>query len=176
MVNYTIYKKMHVVSEQNILRPYEFKGINALLLETFITEKDESFTKKVSDVVLKDNEKLKQIITEHNQWSCTITKLVPKLIESDTIHDSLKSVFVPIKNAEKLPMRSELSQEEFKCLTLKLPIQKNEWVLQYLPGKYHKKSQSFFVETLGDSYALEILYNSLFLEGLLKGKHIEYLI
>ncbi|MDI3539604.1 MAG: hypothetical protein PWQ52_727, partial [Methanolobus sp.] len=66
-------------------------------------------------------------------------------------------------------------QNEFKCLTLKESLEKDNWILQYLSGHYHKKSQTFYVKMLGDSYTIEAMYRVILLKGLMKGKYIEYL-
>jgi hypothetical protein len=126
--------------------------------------------------VRNDISQLQKIIDDEKKWYQAVDKFLSENSGPNTIYEPTKKVFIPIKTAEKLPLRSELSQDEFKCLTLLEPFEENNWTIQYLSGYYHKKSKTFYVKIIGDSYMVDSLYQNILLQGLREGKYTEYLL
>lgn len=169
MVNYTIYQNWLNAYEQKIISQHELENINAFLQEledrkTEIKLKEE-LKEMESQCPLSQMSKLmlEESIAIHKELH-SIFKRSWHLDYSKEIKPEHKEIFIPIKSAEKLPLRSELYTREFKCLTYSDLLKKPDWSIQYLSGYYHEKSKRLFVQTIGDSYQIGYLQNSLLLQ------------
>jgi hypothetical protein len=162
MVNYTVYQNWFDAYHQNKLTQPEFQNINS-----FLQELDDEKTAERLEKELEDMEKqcplpqMSKMVTEKYKSLLREKILIGRrsldFEYSTEVKPEFKDIFIPIKSAEKLPIRSELYTKEFKCLTHSRINAKDDWNIQYLSGSYHDKTKRLFVETLGDSYEMNTL-------------------
>jgi hypothetical protein len=169
MVNYTIYQNWIDAHRQKIITNHELENINAFLQELEDCEKKKQLVKELEEMekqcpfpqmskMMKDREK--ELLKERLEIiGRSITRDYSKQIKPE-----YKDLLIPIKSAEKLPLRSELHTKELQCLTYNDYLAKSDWNIRYLSGHYHEKSRRLFVQTIGDSYQMSFLQNRLMLQ------------
>jgi transcription elongation factor Elf1 len=175
MVNYTVYQNWFDAYHQKKLAQHEFENLNAFLQELDDRKTEAKLKKEIKDmeeqypIPQMSKMNFKKVISLKRELAELSHKFICFEYSAD-INPEHKDIFIPIRSAEKLPMRSELYTKEFKCLTCSRVLTEDDWNIRFLSGHYHDKSKRLFVQTLGDSYEMNSLQNYLLFRKCLSPK------